>query len=123
MRTDPTVLTEEQAMQDALRLLSYRMRSVAEMETRLARKSYPAAIITHTITELQRLGLLDDADFARTWVESRCHSRGPTRLKQELRQKGIARDLAEKITATVPVEEEFAAAKAQACKRKRHQRT
>jgi regulatory protein len=47
-------------------------------------------------TELTTRGYVDDASFARFWAESRARGRriGSRRLRQELLQKGIPRDLA-----------------------------
>jgi len=101
---------EEQAMQYALRLLGFRQRSEAEMRQRLERKGFSPRITDRTLAELTRLALLDDREFARSWVASRT-GRGPACLKQELRQKGIERDLAEQsITAAMTAEDEFTSA-------------
>ncbi len=46
------------------------------------------------------VGLIDDAAFAAEWVESRGHRSGASRLRQELRQKGVAEEhIAEAIGA------------------------
>jgi len=101
---------EERAMQYAFLLLGYRQRSEAEMRQRLERKTYSSAVIDRTLAELTRLQLLDDREFARSWVAAR-HDRGPHRLKQELRLKGIARDLAEEtVTAGMSATDEWTAA-------------
>ena len=97
-------------MQYAFLLLGYRQRSEAEMRQRLERKTYSSAVIDRTLAELTRLGLLDDRDFAHSWVASRT-GRGPARLKQELILKGIPRDLAEEAIETgLSAEDEFASA-------------
>lgn len=102
---------EERAMQYALRLLGYRARSEAEMRSRLARKGFAVPVTDHTLAELTRLNLLDDREFARNWVACRRDGRGPARLRQELRVKGIDRDLAEESIVTgLSAEEELAAA-------------
>lgn len=90
---------EDRAMQYAFRVLGYRQRSEREMRQRLERKGFSAAIIDRTLKELFRLGLLDDREFARCWISAR-PGRGPALLKQELRQKGIDRDLAEEMITT-----------------------
>jgi SOS response regulatory protein OraA/RecX len=67
-------------------------------------------VIERTLTELTRLGLLDDRDFVECWIASRT-GRGPALLKQELRQKGIERSLAEEIIRTgISAEDECDAA-------------
>ncbi len=101
---------EESAMCYALKLLGYRQRSEGEMRTRLARKGFSAQVTDRTLAELTRLSLLDDRDFALNWVTMR-QGRGAARLKQELLQKGIARDLAEEsIGRAMSVEDEIASA-------------
>jgi regulatory protein len=98
MPTRAPILDEEHAMQSALRLLGFRARSEAELRQRLERKGYPPPVTDRTLATLMRLNLLDDRDFARGWVASR-PGRGPSRLKQELRAKGIDRALAEEVLA------------------------
>jgi regulatory protein len=101
------ILDEEHAMQFALRLLGYRPRSEEEMRRRLDRKGYPPLVTDRTLATLARLGLLDDREFARSWVAAR-GGRGPARLRQELRAKGVARDLAEEVVAAeVSAEDEY----------------
>jgi regulatory protein len=91
-------------LQAAWRLLQARPRSVAELRERLQRKQMPPAAIEQAIARLHELEMLDDAAFARFWVENRntCRPRGPQALRQELSQKGISRDV---ITATLADEE------------------
>ncbi len=52
-------------------------------------------MVETAIDRLVELGILDDAAFARAWVESRdrAHPRGGRALRQELRAKGIADDV------------------------------
>lgn len=107
---------DERAMQYALRVLGYRPRSEAELRTRLARKGFTADTVDHTLARLSQLELLDDRDFARGWVEAR-RGYGPARLKQELRQKGIERDLAEEVIQTgLTAEDEAVSAWQVACR-------
>lgn len=88
--------SDDKAFQAALRLLEQRHRSEAELRTRLTRKEYAPTAIDHAIERLAQLGLVDDAAFARRWVENRQASRprGAGALRDELRRKGIAPDLA-----------------------------
>lgn len=101
---------EERAMQYALRVLGYRQRSEFELRRRLERKGYSSQITDQTLAKLMHLGLLDDREFAQSWVAARSGV-GPARLKQELRQKGIDRDLAEQmITTGISAEDEWKSA-------------
>ena len=53
-------------MDVALRFLSYRSRSVAEIHRRLS-KDYTPQQVDETVARLKESGLLDDAAFARAW--------------------------------------------------------
>ncbi|MEI7769167.1 MAG: RecX family transcriptional regulator [Chloroflexales bacterium] len=103
----------DRAAQAAIRLLEARPRSIAELRQRLRRKEIPAAAIDDAIARLSELGLLDDAAFSRLWVENRrsFSPRGSLALRDELRKKGVARDL---IDAALADEGEGAAAEQEA---------
>ena len=75
----------------ALQFLSYRPRSESETMTRLRRRGFDDASIETTLARLRELGLVDDLDFAKSWVENRetFSPRSPRLLRLELRQKGI----------------------------------
>ena len=91
----------------ALRFLEVRSRSVAEVRRRLTSAGYRPELIEAATTRLLELGILDDAAFARLWVESRdrAHPRGEHALIIELRQKGIDATI---ITATLKARREAA---------------
>ena len=84
-------------MDAAARFLETRPRSVAETRRRLTDAGYPPPLIEEVVTRLVELGYLDDAAFARAWVESRdrAHPRGEAALRRELALKGIDREVAE----------------------------
>ena len=79
------------ATEAALVFLSYRPRSEKEVRDRLRRGGYEQDAIEHAIARLHEWRYLDDADFARRWVENRTahRPRGKRLLQQELRHKGI----------------------------------
>lgn len=85
----------DKAFQAALRYLEARPRSVAEIRTRLNRKDFAPEAIDSALDRLGQLGLIDDAAFARFWVENRLASRprGANALRDELRRKGITKEL------------------------------
>jgi regulatory protein len=76
----------------AARFLEARSRSVAEVRRRLTSAGYRPELVDGAVARMVELGFLDDAAFARSWVESRdrAHPRGARALRQELRSKGIA---------------------------------
>ena len=76
--------------------LGYRPRSEKEVRDRLRRGGYEQDAIEHAIARLHEWRYLDDADFARRWVENRTthRPRGRRLLQQELRHKGIDGEIA-----------------------------
>ena len=84
------------ATEVALVFLSYRPRSEKEVRDRLRRGGYEPDAIEHAIGRLHEWRYLDDADFARRWVENRTahRPRGKRLLQQELRHKGIDGEIA-----------------------------
>jgi len=82
----------EKVFQRALHFISYRPRSQAEVERNLRKHQVPAPQISPVIERLRAAKLLDDAEFARRWVENRAafRPRGAYALRLELRQKGVA---------------------------------
>ena len=82
----------ESAYLRAINFLSYRPRSSAEIRKNLRKYEVPELCIEPTIERLAKSRLLNDVDFAQTWVENRntFRPRGARVLRAELRQKGIA---------------------------------
>ncbi len=87
----------EKVKQNALGLVSLRPRSEYEVRSHLRRKSYEEGAVDHAVAYLERFDLLNDVAFANYWVEQRETFRPRSRfaLSQELRQKGISRDVIE----------------------------
>ncbi len=82
------------AYQRAVRYLGFRPRSKAEIESYLRDKGASAEVIGEVVARLVSRGYLDDAEFARFWVEDRTRfrPRGRRALRYELQQKGLARE-------------------------------
>lgn len=113
------------ATEAALGLLEVRARAARELETRLKQKGYEEGIIIQVLEKLRRLELVDDALFARQWVEARSRAEGSRpmgrqRLRTELFQKGVAKEQIAEAVAQVSEEDEFALARAAAQKKVRH---
>ncbi len=85
----------QKAYDRALRFLSYRPRSAAELRRHLAEAAYDPDTVEETLARLTEQGYLDDAEFARFWVENRQRFRpkGERALRQELRQRGLDADI------------------------------
>jgi regulatory protein len=81
----------EVAHDRALNFLSYRPRSSEEVRRNLHQKEFAEQTIETVIERLTGAGLLDDAAFARYWVDNRerFEPRSRRALRYELRQKGV----------------------------------
>ena len=92
---------ETKALTTALNFIGYRPRAEAEIRVRLQRDEWSETVIAAVIQKLRDNKMLDDAQFASDWVESRSRSkpRGARLLKQELRHKGVDK---EEIDAALP---------------------
>ena len=82
----------QQACERAVRLLARRPRSEAELRRKLSSKSTPPLIIDNALEKLRSQGYVDDAAFARYWVEQRGRHKpmAARALRYQLRQKGVA---------------------------------
>lgn len=87
--------TLRRAKEDAYRLLSFRARAQKEIEDRLRRREYEDDVIAEVLAGLRTAGYVDDVDFARSWVSARGGTRGRRALAHELRQKGVAAEVAQ----------------------------
>ncbi|WP_088103147.1 recombination regulator RecX [Halalkalibacter urbisdiaboli] len=75
----------------AIHFLSYRMRSVLELQQYLEKKERQQKDIAAVIEKLKEEKLLDDVAFAEAYVRTKKNTmmKGPLKLKQELKQKGV----------------------------------
>jgi regulatory protein len=99
------------ATEAALAFLAYRPRSEKEVRDRLRRGGFEQEAIEQTIAKLHEWRYLDDADFARRWVESRTtgRPRGSRLLQQELWRKGIDRETVREVIDDAELDEAAAA--------------
>ncbi|MCP4359976.1 MAG: hypothetical protein GY796_18370 [Chloroflexi bacterium] len=109
----------EKAKQSAIRFITYRPRSTAEVQQNLQKKGFNDDVIAQAVTRLEEADLLDDAAFARFWVEQRetFKPRSHFALRQELRQKGVSEYMIDNILTSV---DETAAARRAAQKKLYH---
>ncbi len=101
----------ERAVEISLRLLAARPRSERELRDRLRRKGFAEPAIEAAIERLRGWRYLDDAEFARLWVEHRQATgpRGRRLLEFELRSKGIDPETVSQTVEAAELDEEAAA--------------
>ncbi|NMB74796.1 MAG: RecX family transcriptional regulator [Myxococcales bacterium] len=99
-RPDPQDETER-ARARALRLLSVRARSRHELVERLVGAGHPRPVVERLVQRFTETGLIDDAAFAEQRARALGTTRrfGPRRLRQDLRRRGIERELVEAAVA------------------------
>ncbi|WBB70308.1 regulatory protein RecX [Micromonospora sp. WMMD812] len=87
----------EVAREICLRQLAIRPRTRAELAGALAKRGISDEVSAEVLDRYDEVGLIDDAAFARAWVSSRHAGRGLARraLANELRQRGVDRDVAQ----------------------------
>lgn len=101
---------KEKAWQRAADYLARRPRSAMEIRQYLERKGFSREAIEPVMERLTDYGYIDDAAFARIWIDSRLRQRprGAFGLNRELKQKGISEEI---IEAALTDFDEYAAAK------------
>jgi len=78
----------------AFLLLKFRLRSEKEIAERLKQKKFPEQAIKETVVFLKERKFIDDVAFTKAWVSSRLRRPfGLRKIKQELAQKGIAKEI------------------------------
>ena len=95
------------ARNTAYRCLTYRPRSRAEIIQKLQDKEFKEEIIEAVLAGLARLGYVNDRQFADQWAQSRIRLRGfgRRRIEQELRNKGIDREIIREVFAGIYIGE------------------
>jgi regulatory protein len=96
-----------------LRQLTAGPRSRAQLAAVLARRNVPSAAAEQVLDRFAEVGLVDDAEFARAWVESRHRGRGLSRraLEHELHTKGVGQADRDAALAAVDRDSEAEAAR------------
>ncbi len=114
---------EEKAYLRALHFLSYRPRSINEVQERLTKAGFSENAIQIALQRLINAELLGDHEFSRLWIENRTLSspRSKRALEYELRKKGVDREIIQ--NALSRLDDETPLAKAAAEKYSRRLRT
>lgn len=104
-----------------LRKLAAQARTRQELAKALAARQVPEDVARSVLERFEAVGLVDDATFARDWVESRQQRRhlSKSALRRELQTKGVDRDHIDAAVAQVDGSDEMTAAQALAEKKLR----
>ena len=87
--------TLENALQKAYRLLALRAHSAYEVEKKLRKRGFPAAVIKEALEKLHELKYLDDVSFALQWARNLAVNKlcGNRKIISSLKEKGLAAPL------------------------------
>ena len=101
------------ALKKAFDLLSRREHSCSELKTKLYSRKFSSSSIEYTLNECERLGFINDLNFATRYVaELQFKSYGIFRLREKLYRKGISKDIIETVLAKLDQNEEKQSARA-----------
>ena len=85
---------EEECFHKILSYQSVRAHSTREVRNKLIKKNFPKLIIDRALDRVQSLGLLDDAVFAKLFVEEKLsYGNGRNKVKSELFKRGVDKEI------------------------------
>ena len=92
-----------------LRLLTLAPRTRVQLADAMHRRGIPEEVAEAILGSLTNAGLIDDAAYAKAWVESRHYARGLSRksLSAELRRRGVEDDDISEAVETLEPEQEI----------------
>jgi regulatory protein len=94
----------------ALRYLEARPRTRGEVRRQLVERGIPELIADEIADRFAEVGLIDDLEYARVWVESRMRGRGlgPAALRQELRRHRVPDEIVDEVLGATDSDDELA---------------
>ena len=93
----------QEAKDAAFKLLSFRMRSIAEMRKRLKEKSFSQIEVDQVIDKLTKLNYLNDVEFGKAFVREKIKNKkiGPKAIKSELFPHQLSSDFVDELIESV----------------------
>ena len=93
----------QEAKDAAFKLLSFRMRSIAEMRKRLKEKFFSEIEIDDVIDKLTKLNYLNDVEFGKAFVKEKIKNKkiGPKAIKSELFPHQLSPDFVDELIESV----------------------
>lgn len=92
-----------QARNVVLNQLNFMPRSRKELETALAKRHIEPDVAKSVLDRFEEIGMVDDAAYAELLIRSRCNTKRVSRsvLRQQLRQKGVDKEIIEEALLVV----------------------
>ena len=79
----------------AMHLLNDMGRTKSQLRTKLLRNDYPSDIVEEAIAYVKSFGYINDAEYARNFIENRKEKKSKKEIYAALCQKGLPKDLIE----------------------------
>lgn len=79
----------------AMHLLNDMGRTESQLRTKLLRNDYPSDIVEEAIAYVKSFGYINDAEYARNFIENRKEKKSKKEIYAALCQKGLPKDLIE----------------------------
>ena len=110
---------ETRARNVLLHQLARSAKSTSQLRKILEQREIPTDIAEKVIDRFTEVGLIDDAAYAETIVNSRRNYKGLAKsaIKRELNEKGVSQELVEEAISGITAEDDFESAKQLASRR------
>ncbi len=102
---------QDKVMDMAIRYLGYRARTEKEMTEYLTRREVDEKVIAQVMEKLVFYDLINDAEYARRFVELHGDNDGRFRLRQKMKLKGLPENVIEDALSAMDRDDEIEAAK------------
>jgi len=98
----------QKSLDKVLRFATTRPRSEREIKDYFKRKDFNELIHQSLLDKLKHFNLIDDEKFAKWWVEQRLEFKSKSKrdIEYELRNKGIKKEIIEKVLGETKIDEE-----------------
>jgi regulatory protein len=94
------------ALSEALKILSRRMQTAVQLETKLRLKKYPKTEITDAIEKLKSWNYINDQEYVRAFCRVKAGKYSRARVKQELLLAGIKGEIISELLSELYSEDE-----------------
>ena len=110
---------ESRARNVLLHQLARSAKSTSQLRKILEQREIPTDISEKVLERFTEVGLIDDASFAETIVNSRRNYKGLAKsaIKRELNEKGVSQEMVEEAVSGITAEDDFESAKQLATRR------
>ncbi len=101
-------ITQKSAKYKAIKYLSYKYMTEAELSAKLRNDGYDEHVILDVVNELKSMGYINDMIFAQKYVYDRIKlkPKGKKMLKMELSKKGVSNEISDQVLGELDFDED-----------------